>query len=292
VTIAGPAGNTRGDTCIQQYANGNGMNGSTSTRPTFYFSGASLVLENITLENTALRSVVSQAEALYFASGTGFTVAAGHSSFLSNQDTIQTSGRGWFYDCFIEGNVDFIWGTSDATLIEGSSLHFLNDAGGAATYNLFVARTGATIAATANGTVGKGYVALDSTVAVDANVTALFGRDAGGSGFYDQAALVNVTFTGAGTIGAGLWTTGTAPLSLGDSSYVGWKSAGCTGLDLASLTTSPLTSAVIASQATEYATRDQILNDVVTVTAGVPTGFQPAAATWDVSALAAAWGAP
>jgi hypothetical protein len=293
VTIAGPAGNARGDTCIQRYANGNGMNGSTSTRPTFYFSGANLVLENITLENTALRSAVSQAEALYFASGTAFTVAAGNSSFLSNQDTIQTSGRAWFYDCFIEGNVDFIWGTSDATLIEGSSLHFLNDAGGgAATYNLFVARTGATIAATANGTVGKGYVALDSTVAVDANVTALFGRDAGGSGFYDQAALVNVTFTGAGSVGAGLWTTGTAPLSLGDSSYVGWKSAGCTGLNLASLSTSPLTSAVIASQATEYATRSQILNDVVTVTAGVPTGFQPAPTVWDVSALAAAWGAP
>jgi pectin methylesterase-like acyl-CoA thioesterase len=294
VTIAGPAGNTRGDTCVQQYANGNGMNGSTQGRPTFYFSGASLVLQNITLKNTALRSVVSQAEALYFASGTAFTVAAGNSSFLSNQDTIQTSGRGWFYNCFIEGNVDFIWGTSDATLIEGSSLHFLNDVsgGGAATYNLFVARTGATIGATANGTVGKGYVALNSTVAVDANVTAMFGRDAGGSGFYDQAALVNVTFTGAGTIGAGLWTTGTAPLSLGDSSYVGWKSAGCTGLNLASLTTSPLTSAVIASQATEYATRAQILNDVVTVTAGVPTGFQPATTTWDVSALATAWGAP
>src|SRR5262249_41648698 len=94
VTIAGPAGNTRGDTCVQQYANGNGMNGSTSTRPTFYFSGANLVLENITLKNTGVRSVVSQAEALYFASGTAFTVAAGNSSFLSNQDTIQTSGRG------------------------------------------------------------------------------------------------------------------------------------------------------------------------------------------------------
>ena len=293
VTIAGPTGNTRGSNCIQQYANGNGMNGSTSTRPTFYFSGANVVLENITLKNTALRSVVSQAEALYFAAGTAFTVAAGNSSFLSNQDTIQTSGRGWFYNCFIEGNVDFIWGTSDATLIEASDLHFINDAGGgAATYNLFVARTGATIGATANGTVGKGYVALNSTVTVDANVTAMFGRDAGGSGFYDQAALVNVTFTGAGTIGAGLWTVSTPPLSLGDSSYVGWKSAGCTGLNLATNTTATGTSAVIASQATEYMTRGQILNDVVTVTAGVPTGFQAATATWDVSALATAWGAP
>ncbi|HEY6475016.1 MAG TPA: pectinesterase family protein, partial [Polyangia bacterium] len=293
VTIAGPAGNTRGDSCIQQYSNGNGVNGSTQTRPTFYFSGANLVLENITLKNTGVRSVVSQAETLYFASGTGFTVAAGNSSFYSNQDTIQTSGRGWFYNCFVEGNVDFIWGTSDVTLIEGSSLHFINDAGGgAATYNLFVARTGATIGATANGTVGKGYVALNSTVAVDANVTAMFGRDAGGSGFYDQAALLNVTFTGAGTVGAGLWTVTTAPLSLGDSSFVGWKSAGCTGLNLATDTTATGTSAVIANQATEYATRGQILNDIVTVTAGAPTGYQAAATAWDVSALATAWGAP
>lgn len=294
VTIAGPAGNTRGDTCTQQFANGNGVNGSTSTRPSFYFSGANLVLENITLKNTALRSVVSQAEALYFASGSGFTVAAGNSSFFSNQDTIQTSGRGWFYNCFIEGNVDFVWGTSDVTLIEGSNLHFINDVsgGGAATYNMFVARTGTTIAATANGTVGKGYVALNSSVAVDANVTAFFGRDAGGSGFYDQAALVNVMFTGAGTIGAGLWTTTTAPLALGDSSFVGWKSAGCTGLNLATDTTAAMTSAVIASQSTEYANRGEILNDVVVVTSGVASGYTAAATAWDVSALATAWGAP
>ena len=293
VTISGPAGNTRGANCVQQYANGNGMNGSTATRASFYISGANLVLQNITLKNTGVRSVVSQAEALYFASGAGFTVAAGNSSFLGNQDTIQTSGRGWFYNCFIEGNVDFIWGTSDATLIEGSSMHFINDvAGGTPSYNLFVSRTGTTIAATANGTVGKGYVALNSTVSVDANVTAQFGRDAGGTGFYDQVALVNVMFTGAGTIGTGMWTTTTAPVSLGDSSYVGWKSAGCTGLNLASLTTATGTSATIASQATEYATRAQILNDVVTVTAGVPTGYQAAATAWDVSALATAWGAP
>jgi hypothetical protein len=293
VTIAGPTGNTRGDTCIQQFSNGNGVNGSTSTRPSFYFSGANLVLENISLKNTGVRSVVSQAEALYFASGSGFTVAAGNSSFYSNQDTIQTSGRGWFYNCFIEGNVDFIWGTADATLVEGSSMHFLNDVGGAAaSYNLFVSRTGTTIAATANGTVGKGYVALNSTVSVDAGVTAFFGRDAGGSGFYDQAALINVVFSGAGTVGTGLWTVTTPPLSLGDSSFVGWKSAGCTGLNLATDTTSTLTSATIASQTTEYATRAEILNDVVTVTAGVPTGYQAATTTWDVSALATAWGAP
>ena len=51
-------------------------------------------------------------------------------------------------------------------------------------------------------------------------------------------------------------------------------------------------SASVASQTTEYDTRDQILNRVVTVTAGVPSGFQAAATTWDVSSLATAWGAP
>jgi len=293
ITIAGPSGNTRGDNCIVQYSNGNMINGSTSTRAAVYVTGTNLVLQNITLKNTGVRSVVSQAEALYFAGGSAFTLAAFNSSFYSNQDTIQTSGRNWFYNCYVEGNVDFIWGTADAALFESCSLRFVNDlAGAAASYGLFVARTGATIAAGASGTVPKGYVLLNSTVSVDANVTATFGRDAGTGAWYDQAALINVVFSGAGMIGAGIWNVGTAPLSLGDSSYVGWKSAGCSGLNLATLTTDPKTSAIIAGQAAEYDTRDHILNRIVTVTAGVPSGFQPAATTWDVSALATAWSAP
>jgi hypothetical protein len=293
INIIGPAGNAKGDNCVFQYTNGNSMNGGTQTRPSTYFSGANVVLQNITLKNTGVRSVVGQAEALYFAGGAAFTLAAFNSSFFSNQDTIQTSGRNWFYNCYVEGNVDFIWGTADAALFENCSLRFVNDLGGAAaSYSLFVARTGTTIAAGANGAVGKGYVLLNSTVSVDASVTAFFGRDAGVGTFYDQAALINVTFSGAGTIGAGIWNVTTAPLILGDPSFVGWKSAGCTGLNLATAATAANTSATIASQTTEYDTRDHILNRVVAVTAGVPSGFQAAATTWDVSALATAWGAP
>ena len=44
----------------------------------------------------------------------------------------------------------------------------------------------------------------------------------------------------------------------GDSSFVGWKSAGVTGLDVAALVTDSHTSATIAGQATEYDTRDDI----------------------------------
>ncbi len=290
ITILGPAGNKQGDTCVFQYANGNNVNGSTQARPTFYFTGANLVLQNITLKNTGTRTQYGQAETLYFASGTN-TLAAYNSSFSSNQDTLQTSGRSWFYKCYIEGNVDFIWGTSQAALFENCSMHFLNDLGGAAaSYSLVVARTGSTV--TGNGTVGKGYVVLNSAVSVDANVTATFGRDAGTGAWYDQVALINIAFSGAGTIGAGLWNTTTAPLSLGDASYVGWKSAGCTGLNLASLTTATGTSATIANQSTEYDTRDHILNRVVTVTSGSPSGYEAVPTAWDVSSLASAWGAP
>src|SRR5262249_49920018 len=131
ITIAGPTGNTQGNNCIFQYTNGNSMNGSTQGRPSAYFSGTNLVLQNVTFRTTGVRATVGQAEALYFASGSGFTLAVGNSSFYSNQDTIQTSGTNWFYNDFIEGNVDFVWGTADVALFEACTLHFLYDLTGA-----------------------------------------------------------------------------------------------------------------------------------------------------------------
>jgi hypothetical protein len=129
-------------------------NGSTQTRPSAYFAGANVVLQNITLRNTGARAAVGHAEALYFAGGPAFTLAAFNSSFYSNQDTIETTGRNWFFDCYVEGNVDFLWGSADAALFENCDLRFVNDVGGAAvSYSLFVARTGTTIAPAANGTV-------------------------------------------------------------------------------------------------------------------------------------------
>ena len=291
VTIAGPSDNKQGDNCVVQFANGNAVNGSTLTRASFYFTGANLVLQNITLENTATRAKYSQAETLYFASGGNFTLAAYNSSFISNQDTVQTSGRNWFYNCYFEGNVDFLWGTAQVALFESCSMHFVNDLGGsAANDSMIVARTGSTV--TGDGTVGKGYVVLNSEVTVDANITATFARNAGAGAYYDQVALIDVAFSGDGTIGTGLWNTGTAPTSIGDSSYVGWKSNGCSGLNIASLTTASGTSGTIADQANEYDTRDHILNRVVTIKGGSPTGYEAAATTWDVSSLASDWGAP
>jgi pectin methylesterase-like acyl-CoA thioesterase len=68
-------------------------------------------------------SAITQAETIYF--NTSFTssspagrLIAKHSNFVSYQDTIQVKGWSWFYDCFVTGDVDFIWGNANAALFE------------------------------------------------------------------------------------------------------------------------------------------------------------------------------
>ena len=163
INIIGPAGNNRGDNCIVQYANGNMVNGSTSTRAAVYFTGTNVVLQNITLKNTGVRSVVSQAEALYFAGGVGVHPGRLQQLVLQQPGHHPVVGAELVLQLLRRGQRRLHLGTADAALFESCSLRFINDAGGgAASYGLFVARTGATIAAGANGTVPKGYVLLNS----------------------------------------------------------------------------------------------------------------------------------
>jgi pectin methylesterase-like acyl-CoA thioesterase len=82
---------------------------------------------------------VTPAEALYFnvsfGSGNPPTepgqLIAKHSNFVSYQDTLQVKGWSWFYDCFITGDVDFIWGSANAALFERSEIKSRNNATGA-----------------------------------------------------------------------------------------------------------------------------------------------------------------
>lgn len=321
-TIQGPT-NNRGSDCIIQYVNGGGMNtAAQNLRASFYFAGANLVLQNLTIRNNGVRASVSQAEALYFDSRKGSTLVVNNCSLISRQDTVNTTGRNWFYNCYIEGNVDFIWGTADVALFENCALQVVYDGAtntASNPYSLIVARTPGLLengtytsdsanSATANmasftGTVGKGYVVKGSSVTIGSPAIVTLGRNAGTGKYYDQVAVIDTTFTSdatnTGVLGSTgshyLWSFATAPTKLGDSTRVGFKGAGNSGLNLATLTNDISASAAstIADQATEYATRDQILNRVVTVVSGAPTGYQASPlGNWDVSALASAFGAP
>ena len=89
-----------------------GENMSTSGSASCYIYAPDLICENLTFENTAGR--VGQAVACFVA---GDRVIFRNCRFLGNQDTLYNFGkhcRQYFEDCYIEGTVDFIFGSSTA----------------------------------------------------------------------------------------------------------------------------------------------------------------------------------
>ena len=64
------------------------------------------IIENITIEHKDA-DTKDQAEALGHQSNG--TLAVKNCSFISRQDTIRTQGKAWFYKCYIEGDIDFLW---------------------------------------------------------------------------------------------------------------------------------------------------------------------------------------
>lgn len=93
--------------------------------------GDNLRLTNFTLRNTHVKDAEtnSQAETMYFNSAalTGARLAATDMDFISTQDTVQVKGWVWFYNSLIAGDVDFVWGSPYAMLIENSELRTVAD---------------------------------------------------------------------------------------------------------------------------------------------------------------------
>lgn len=272
---------TYGSDVVIQWTNGEKLNSGTHTRPSFYFgaAGCDLTLENVTLQNTYSRATYSgdaQAEAIYFANNTDTStgLALGHlaaynCSFKSHQDTIQTTGKAWFYKCYIEGDVDFLWGTAQTALFDTCKLVSLYDSNrgtGTLAQHLIVARTGVTGATY----IGKGFVVDNSTLEIESGTTQYFGRDAGSGSFYDQAAIVNTVITEdtTGNLLSALWDTSTYLYLSGYASDVGWKDYGntlSTGTDIESTYTSRASNTNVISSDTysaEYSTASLILDRV------------------------------
>ncbi len=89
-----------------------GENMSTSGSSSCYIYAPDLICENLTFENTA--GHVGQAVACFVS---GDKVIFRNCRFLGNQDTLYNFGkhcRQYFENCYIEGTVDFIFGSSTA----------------------------------------------------------------------------------------------------------------------------------------------------------------------------------
>ena len=134
--------------------NNNNLNGGSRTRALVGADGANgLLIENLTIHNLTPQDG-SQAEALRLQNCQQCVVR--QVDILSLQDTLLWSGRIYAEDCYIAGNVDFIWGD------------------GAVYFNRCeiktVGRSGVNVQAR-NGAGAYGYVFVDSKITSDPGIT-------------------------------------------------------------------------------------------------------------------------
>ena len=168
---------------IVGYANNNNLNGTTATRAAFSIAANDSVLENITVRNPTPQGG-SQAEAVFTGA---LRVMLNRVNLLSRQDTLLTNtGTAFITDSYIEGNVDFMWGTA-AAYYQRCELKAL-DAGGTSAAFYTQIRNGAT---------GFGAVYVDCKLTVAPGVlgvtTYFLGRiDPGAGNFpYSQCMYLN-----------------------------------------------------------------------------------------------------
>ncbi|MFN0222323.1 pectinesterase family protein [Paenibacillus sp. KR2-11] len=122
------------------YAQMKGTNGSELTTfrtATLKVDADDFRMENVTVQNTAgYGAAIGQAVALYTA---GDRQTYRNVRLLGNQDTLYTGrGRQYFAGCYIEGHVDYIFGSA-TVLFEGCEIHSLR--GGFITAASTAART-------------------------------------------------------------------------------------------------------------------------------------------------------
>jgi pectin methylesterase-like acyl-CoA thioesterase len=141
-------------TTVIAATNNNALNGGTKTRALVGFDATSdLVIENLTLHNLTPQGG-TQAEALRLQNCTHCVVR--DADILSLQDTLLFSGSVYLKNCYIEGNVDFVWGTGTAYFDQCEVKT--------------VGRQGFVVQAR-NAASGYGYVFVDSRITSDPGLT-------------------------------------------------------------------------------------------------------------------------
>ena len=269
--------------------------GTQSTRSTLSFQGAcNIILENIAIENTHRETKGdAQAETLGV-SNTAFsgTLAAYNCAFISGQDTICTEGKAWFYDCYIEGDVDFLWMNNRSSKVALYENCRIRATSGRADRAYFTAPR----LAVAN-TVGKGVVIWKSTLEAEDGFKEVFlGRNPWDEDndkkkntnyfkdYYEQVAIVGTKYYGPALSGA-VWS-GSGANGTENQQFVGFKTDSNFRKSSSGLG-ARLTAAQVSA---EYSDRNKILNRVYNV---AEEKFENDAASgiWDIAALEEEFGA-
>jgi pectin methylesterase-like acyl-CoA thioesterase len=157
-----------------------------------------------------------QAETLHFGNGGGKFRIIYNCAFYGHQDTILTSGRVWFYKCYVEGDTDYIWGSSDVCLFEECEIVSIDHNSG----YIFASRTPYI---GDDKKASKGYVIFNSVVRSLSNGGPYFGRTQADDPptRYDQAAIINATIHG--NYNKTLWSVTNTRGILDNGEHAGFK---------------------------------------------------------------------
>lgn len=259
-----------------------------STRSLLSFEGnANIVLENLTLKNSHGETTGTAQSETLGVSNKAFTgtLAVYNCSFLSGQDTICTQGKAWFYKCYIEGDVDFLW-------IEGQK----EGEAKVALYEECIIRAIGTRSSSAyiaaprlfkGNSVWKGVVLYNSILQAETGLKNFYlGRhpDDWGTSYYNNVAIVGCKLQLASgvTLHSDIWKGNACGTS--NQQYVGFKTDEYFTKS-ASGSGARLTAVQVAD---DYAGRENILNRYYDINAD--RFKQDAEAYWDINALIAARG--
>jgi autotransporter-associated beta strand protein len=137
-------GQSRSGTVVG-YGNNNNINGSTHNRMAFKVNGNDIALENLTVLNSTPQGG-QQAEALMIEGNNAATAAkrciVNNADIISRQDTILANinaSQGFFYNCRIVGNFDYVWGGGNL-FFDQCVMHTITNTL-SSSYNLTAART-------------------------------------------------------------------------------------------------------------------------------------------------------
>ena len=322
VTLVGKTSTSYGSGVNVYWCNQNGGGGSSSAddndkatwnngsrgRVSFYWCGKNLTLKNIYFTNTATRTTstkeknigtvkytakgYNQAETLFFDSSS--VLVAFNCGFASKQDTLNLGnggGKCWFYKCYVEGDVDFIWGGADVALFEECEIKQLLKEKDS---YLFETRVGST----SSSTVGKGFVLFNCSVSAGSGSGSAYisrlassnAKDSPSKTTYDQVAVIDSAFSH--TLSSAVWlvTDAKYPSFIAKDSdgniNVGWKTYGNTGFtNIDAEYTSEITDDLYSM---EYNGRYTILNRVYNTS---KANYEFISSLVDISSLETEFGA-
>lgn len=204
------AGGVGGSTGVKQTV-GTAI-GKSGGRPVILIEACNDIrFENLTLKNTFGKP--GQAEVIYNNSDGEYKMTFINCSLHSLQDTFNTKGYCWMYNCLVEGDCDFIWGCPRICLFENCEIRAAGD--------------GYIVQARCQSSDYKGFVFLNCSLTKKDGVkdgSMYLARSGGSKEYYDNVAYINCTISSA--IPSTGWYIKPIPNPSTANAVSGWKEYG------------------------------------------------------------------